>query len=253
MTRRRYCDAKRRVAGHLTLGPIKSRRVLHSVTLVAMLVALWMMFRWVPTDVSQGAVQRILYLHVPVAWVSMVAIVVVAFASVMYLRTRDAKWDRRAVSVAEVGLVFGAVMLVSGIVWARPVWLVWWTGEAKLTTALILFLIYVAYLMFRAYFPPGDQRRRISAIIAILGAIDTPIIYYASILFQESHPPAVVGPLADDESAVAAQIGLTLLVSVVAFTLLFLSILVERLGVGRLEEELDESTTGRMSPEVAHP
>ena len=236
--------------GHLRLGQLKSRRVLHSVTLVAMLFALWMMFRWVPTDVSQGAVQRILYLHVPVAWVSMVAIVVVAFASVMYLRTHDAKWDRRAVSVAEVGLVFGAVMLVSGIIWARPVWLVWWTGEAKLTTALILFFIYVAYLMFRAYFPPGDRRRNISAIIAILGAVDTPIIYYASILFQESHPPAVVGPLADEDSAVAAQIGLTLLVSVVAFTLLFVSMLVERLGIGRLEDEVDELIAERTSPEA---
>ena len=217
-----------------------NRRVLHSVTLVAMVFALWMMFRWVPSDISQGAVQRILYLHVPVAWVSMVAIVVVAFASVMYLRTRDSKWDRRAVSVAEVGLVFGAVMLVSGIVWARPVWLVWWTGEAKLTTALILFFIYVAYLMFRAYFPPGDQRRRIAAVIAILGAIDTPIIYFASVLFQESHPPAVIGPVADESAAVGAQIGLTLLVSTVAFTLLFVSILAERLGIARLEEEVDE-------------
>ena len=217
-----------------------NRRALHSVTLVAMVFALWMMFRWVPSDISQGAVQRILYLHVPVAWVSMVAIVVVAFASVMYLKSRDAKWDRRAVSVAEVGLVFGAVMLVSGIVWARPVWLVWWTGEAKLTTALILFFIYVAYLMFRAYFPPGDQRRRIAAVIAILGAIDTPIIYFASVLFQESHPPAVIGPVADESAAVGAQIGLTLLVSTVAFTLLFVSIVAERLGVAQLEEDVDE-------------
>ena len=219
---------------------VLSRRALHSVTLVAMVFALWMMFRWVPSDISQGAVQRILYLHVPVAWVSMVAIVVVAFASVMYLKTRDSKWDRRAVSVAEVGLVFGAVMLVSGIIWARPVWLVWWTGEAKLTTALILFFIYVAYLMFGAYFPPGDQRRRIAAVVAILGAIDTPIIYFASVLFQESHPPAVIGPVADESAAVGAQIGLTLLVSTVAFTLLFASILAERLGLARLEEEVDE-------------
>ena len=226
--------------------------MLHSVTLVAMVFALWMMFRWVPSDISQGAVQRILYLHVPVAWVSMVAIVLVAFDSVMYLMTRDAKWDRRAVSVAEVGLVFGAVMLVSGIVWARPVWLVWWTGEAKLTTALILFFIYVAYLMFRAYFPPGDQRRRIAAVIAILGAIDAPIIYFASVLFQESHPPAVIGPVADESAAVGAQIGLTLLVSTIAFTLLFISIVAERMGVSRLEDEVDELRALKSRAGAAH-
>ena len=229
------------------LGRIRSRHVLHSATLVAVAFAVWMMFRWVPSDVSQGAVQRILYIHVPFAWVSMVAIVLVAFDSLMYLKTRNPSWDRRAAAVAEVGLVFGAVMLITGIIWARPVWLVWWTGEAKLTTALILFFIYVAYLMFRAYFPPGDQRRRIAAIIAVLGAIDAPIIYFASVLFQESHPPAVLGPIADEESAVAAQIGLTLLVSAVAFTMLFISIVVERMGVAKLEQDADDLRELHMS------
>ena len=214
------------------------RYILHFSTAVIMAFALWMVFMWVPTEVNQGPVQRLLYFHVPVAWASMVAIVGVAVASILYLRTRNEKWDRLALSTAEVGVVFGGLMLITGMIWARPVWGVWWTGEAKLTTALILFFIYVAYLMFRAYFPAGDQRMRLSAIIAIIGAIDTPIIYYGSILWQEAHPPAVVGPLADEESAVAAQIGLTLLVSTVAFTMLFVSLLVERLGLARLESDL---------------
>ncbi len=206
-----------------------------------MAVALWMMFQWVPTEINQGSIQRLLYIHVPVAWVSMAAIVGVAAASILYLRTRALKWDRLALSMAEVGVLFGGVMLVSGMIWAKPVWGVWWTGEAKLTTALILFFIYIAYLMFRAYFPPGDQQMRLSAIIATIGAIDTPIIYYGSILWQEAHPPAVVGPIADDESAVAAQVGITLLVSVVAFTMLFASLIIERLGLARLESAVSES------------
>ena len=223
------------------MGPLKisAQTVLHVATLIAMAFALWMMFAWVPTDINQGVIQRILYIHVPTAWVSMVAIVGVAVASVLYLITKRAKWDRLAVSMAEVGVMFGAVMLISGMVWAKPVWEVWWTGEAKLTTALILFFIYVAYLMFRAYFPAGDQRMRLSAIIAIIGAIDTPIIYYASNLWQEAHPPLVVGPVAEEENLVAAQIGLTLLVSVIAFTFLFFSLLTARLGLARMESEYE--------------
>lgn len=216
---------------------INAQTVLHVATLLAMGFALWMMFMWVPTDINQGVVQRILYIHVPVAWVSMVAIVGVAAASVLYLVTKNSTWDRLAVSMAEVGVIFGAIMLISGMVWAKPVWEVWWTGEAKLTTALILFFIYVAYLMFRAYFPPGDQRMRLSAIIAIIGAIDTPIIYYASVLWQEAHPPLVVGPIAEEENLVAAEIGLTLLVSVLAFTSLFFSLLVARHGLAKMESE----------------
>ena len=216
---------------------INAQTVLHVATLSAMGFALWMMFMWVPTDINQGVVQRILYIHVPVAWVSMVAIVGVAAASVLYLVTKNSTWDRLAVSMAEVGVIFGAIMLISGMVWAKPVWEVWWTGEAKLTTALILFFIYVAYLMFRAYFPPGDQRMRLSAIIAIIGAIDTPIIYYASVLWQEAHPPLVVGPIAEEENLVAAEIGLTLLASVLAFTFLFFSLLVARHGLAKMESE----------------
>ncbi len=214
---------------------IRAQTALHVATLVAMAFALWMMFVWVPTDINQGVVQRILYIHVPVAWGSMVAIVGVAVASVMYLITKRENWDRLAAAMAEVGVVFGAIMLISGMVWAKPVWEVWWTGEAKLTTALILFFIYVAYLMFRAYFPPGDQRMRLSAIIAIIGAIDTPIIYYASVLWQEAHPPLIVGPIAEEENLVAAQIGLTLLVSVIAFSFLFFSLLVTRLSLAKIE------------------
>ena len=223
----------------MVFSKISGQTVLHVATLISMAFALWMMFVWVPSDINQGVVQRIIYIHVPVAWVSMVAIVGVAVASVFFLISKKEHWDRLALSMAEVGVIFGAVMLISGMVWAKPVWKVWWTGEAKLTTALILFFIYVAYLMFRAYFPPGDQRMRLSAIIAIIGAIDTPIIYYASVLWQEAHPPLVVGPIAEEENLVATQIGLTLLASVIAFTFLFFSLLTARLGLARMEREYE--------------
>ncbi len=225
----------------------RSQVILHLGTFVAMVIAIWMIFAWVPTEINQGVVQRILYIHVPVAWVSMVAIVGVAAASVMYLWKRNETWDRLAVSMAEIGVLFGGLMLISGMVWAKPVWGVWWTGEAKLTTALILFFVYLAYLMFRAYFPPGDQRMRLAAIVAIIGAIDSPIIYYASVLWQEAHPPLVVGPVAEQENLVATEIGLTLLVSTIAFTLLFFSLLVVRLGLARVERRVETLRFGRVN------
>ena len=201
-------------------------------------LTMWMVFAWVPTETNQGAIQRALYVHVPIAWVSMVAIVAVAFFSVFYLVTGRERWDRLGAATAETGVVFGALMLITGIVWARPVWGVWWTGEAKLTTALILFFVYVAYLMFRAYFPPGTQRRRLAAVIALIGAIDAPIIYWAANLWAEAHPPLIVGPARDSDSALSADIGLTLLVGVIAFTLLFVVILVERYRIRRAEDDV---------------
>lgn len=212
--------------------------LISTATLFAL--TLWMIFFWVPTEVNQGNIQRILYIHVPVAWASMVAIIVVAIASFAYLRTKNEFWDRLAVSTAETGVVFGALMLLTGMIWARPVWGVWWTGEAKLTTALILFFIYIAYLMFRAYFPPGAQRQRLSAVIGLIGAIDTPIVYFAAQLWSQAHPPAVVGPVADSESAFSGEIGATLFVATMAFTFLFVYIAKERFATKETEDELIE-------------
>ena len=190
----------------------------------AVILSIWMIFMWVPTEINQGLVQRILYVHVPFAWASMVAIIAVAFARLMFLITKKTYWDNLAQSLAEVGVVCAVVMLFSGIVWAKPVWGIWWTGEAKLTTALILFLIYCAYLVFRNYFPPGDARNRIAAIIALIGAIDSPIIYYAAQIWQENHPQAVVGPLATQESSLSSEMVITLLTSVLAVTLMLIGI-----------------------------
>ena len=216
-----------------------SRNALLAASAAFLALTLWMVFIWVPTETNQGAIQRALYVHVPIAWVAMVAIVAVAIFSVLYLITGRERWDRLGAATAETGVVFGALMLITGLVWARPVWGVWWTGEAKLTTALILFFVYVAYLMFRAYFPPGAQRRRLAAVIALIGAVDAPIIYWAANLWAEAHPPLIVGPARDPDSALSADIGLTLLVGVIAFTLLFVVIVIERNRIRRAEDEVE--------------
>ncbi|MDP7194369.1 MAG: cytochrome c biogenesis protein [Dehalococcoidia bacterium] len=206
-------------------------------------INIYLIFQWVPTEINQGAIQRILYLHVPLAWVSMLTIIIIAITSIIYLITKNIIWDHISVSLAEVGIVSAIGMLLSGIIWAKPVWGVWWTGEAKLTTALILFFIYCAYLMFRNYFPPGPLRERSAAVIAIIGAIDTPFIYYAAQIWEQNHPTIVIGPLATQESNLGGDLALTLLFSILTITLIFFLVVFQQTRFKILEFKFNQIKT----------
>ena len=212
-------------------------RLFTLTTFITFVFMLWMIFWWIPIDISQGPVAKTVFIHVPLAWCSMIAIVLVAVASIYYLFNKKLFWDNLAQSTAEVGVIFGSLALISGIIWAKPIWGVWWTGEAKLTTTLILILIYAAYILFRSLYSNSLQMKKIAAIIAVIGAIDSPIIYFAANLWQEAHPVTVIGPLAREDSSFGADYGLTLLVSVIAFTLLFVILTRLRLKVLSLESK----------------
>ena len=151
-------------------------------------VTLYLIYFWVPTELNLGVSQRIFYFHVPLGWIGMLSIVVVAAASGMYLLTGRDKWDSLAYAAAELGVVFGSLILVTGVIWARGDLGWWWTWDAKLTTTLLLWFIYVSYLMVRAYAPKGSQGARYGAIVALIGAIDAPIIYMATIWWRTAHP-----------------------------------------------------------------
>ena len=219
------------------------RKLLILTSALLTFINIYLIFQWVPTEINQGAIQRILYLHVPLAWVSMLAIIIIAITSIIYLITKNIIWDHISVSLAEVGIVSAIGMLLSGIIWAKPVWGVWWTGEAKLTTALILFFIYCAYLMFRNYFPPGPLRERSAAVIAIIGAIDTPFIYYAAQIWEQNHPTIVIGPLATQESNLGGDLALTLLFSVLTITLIFFLVVFQQTRFKILEFKFNQIKT----------
>lgn len=220
------------------LDALGAKRFVWLVATAALtLLTLWMIFLWVPTERNLGIIQRAVYIHVPVAWVAMVAVVIVAIGSVGYLVTRRDRWDWLAVASAETGVVAGSLVLVTGSIWAKPIWNVWWTWDAKLTTTAILWFLYVAYLMLRAYAPPGNQGRRLAAVVAILGAVDAPLIYWAADLWRTAHPGVGVGPAAES-SALSSEMSITLLVSVVTFTSLFAYILMERYRVRRAESRI---------------
>ena len=219
------------------------RKLLILISALLTFINIYLIFQWVPTEINQGAIQRILYLHVPLAWVSMLAIIIIAITSIIYLITKNIIWDHISVSLAEVGIVSAIGMLLSGIIWAKPVWGVWWTGEAKLTTALILFFIYCAYLMFRNYFPAGPLRERSAAVIAIIGAIDTPFIYYAAQIWEQNHPTIVIGPLATQESNLSGDLALTLFFSVLTITLIFFIVVFQQTRYKILEFKFNQIKT----------
>ena len=225
--------------------PASGRGLARDVLLIAsallMALTLYLVYFWAPTEQNLGVSQRIFYFHVPLGWIGMVSIIIVAVASIMHLATGRQRWDDLAYSTAELGVIYASLILVTGAIWGKPVWGVWWTWDPKLTTTLVLWFIYVAYLMIRAYGPMGSQGRRFASVIALIGAIDAPIIYMASIWWRTAHPALNIGPAADEAESIGdSRIYITLLVSVIAFTVMYVTLLAERYALRKSESDLDE-------------
>jgi heme exporter protein C len=145
-----------------------------------------------PTEQTMGDVQRIFYYHVPSAWTAFCLFFVNLVASIVYLIRRNPKADALALASAEVGVVFCTVVLVTGPIWARPVWGIWWTWDLRLTLTLVLWLIYVSYLMLRRFSSSG-QTPVMAAVLAVLGALDVPLVYFSIWFFRTQHPQPVIG------------------------------------------------------------
>ncbi|PYX01997.1 MAG: cytochrome C assembly protein [Acidobacteria bacterium] len=139
-----------------------------------------------------GEVQRIFYYHAPSAWTAFLLFTVNFVASVVYLIRRSIKADILALVTAEVGVVFCTVVLVTGPLWARPVWGIWWTWDIRLTSTLVLWLIYVSYLMLRRFSSSG-QTPLMAAVLAVFGALDVPLVYFSIWFFRTQHPQPVIG------------------------------------------------------------
>ena len=208
-----------------------------------MLVNLVLIFLWVPTERVMGVVQRIFYFHVPVAWVAFLAFFIVFVASIVYLLFNhfgwkgQRRWDALGHSAVEIGVLFTTLMIITGATWAKPVWGVWWTWDPRLTTSLILWLLYVGYLMVRAYAPTPSQAARYSAVMGIIGFVDVPIVYFSVAWWRNIHPEMVIGPLAEPGSLEGSMV-VTLLFSLLTFTTLFGYLLWERVSLRNAEDTM---------------
>ena len=207
------------------------------ITAVLTLVDGYLIFVVAPTDEVLGHIQRIFYVHVPISILSFLGFLICAVAGVGYLIRRTEVWDRVAHASAEVGVVFVTLALITGVIWAKPVWGVWWTWEPRLTTTLILWLIYVAYLMIRHYAPTPQQGRSWSAVVGIIGFVDVPIVYYSVQWWRSIHPVQVIGPEAADD-ALEPIMARIVIFSMLTMLALFAYLLMERVALRAAEDSL---------------
>ncbi len=200
---------------------------------VLIIASLAMVFLFVPTEATMGIVQRIFYFHVPVAWTAFLAFFIVFIGSVMFLWRRDEKWDTIANSAAHIGVVFTTLVLITGSIWAKPIWGVWWVWEPRLTTSLVLWLIYVGYLLVRSYASEPSRGARYAAVVGIVGFVDVPIVALAITMWRTQHPAPVIFT-----GGLAPAMLLTLITSLTAFTCLFALLLKLSFEINKDENEL---------------
>jgi heme exporter protein C len=207
-------------------------------TAVVMTVAIFMMFLYAPTDAVQGPVQRVFYVHLPMAWIAYLAFFIVFVASIAYLVKRNRRWDQIARSSAEVGLVFTTLVILTGSLWGRPIWGTFWEWDARLTTTLILWFIYLGYFMIRSYVSDTERAMRYAAVVGIIGFVDVPIIHMSVRWWRTLHPEPIVtqssGPAMPDTMLY------TLMVSMVAFTLFYAYLLYQRVIIEQTKDEISD-------------
>ena len=207
-------------------------------------VGLYMAFLYAPTDVNQGNAQRIFYVHVPMAWLAYLAYAVLFVGAVGYLWKKDMKWDRLARASAELGFLFTTLVLITGSLWGRPIWNTWWQWEARLTTTLVLWFIYLGFFMLRSYAGDRERAARHSAVLGIVGAIDIPIIHQSVEWWRTLHPEPVV--LNTSGANLPDSMLYTLLVTFFGFTLFYVYLAGLKYRVELARDEISEREMTRM-------
>ncbi len=188
----------------------------------------------VPPDAVQGDLQRIMYVHVPSAWLAYLSFTVTLVASVAYLRVHSLRWDRLAGASAEVGVVFTGLALITGMIWGKPVWGVWWTWDARLVLTAVMFFVYLGYLALRRSFDDPQIRARRSAVLGIVAALQIPIVHFSVTWWRGLHqPPTVLRP---DNPQIDTPLLFALLMAVTAFTVVFAALVSRRAELTAAED-----------------
>ncbi len=216
--------------------------ILDAVAVFLLVIATGMVFFYAPMEAVMGQVQRVFYFHVSAGWVGMLGFLVAAIAGGIYLRSGDRRWDIVGLSAVEIGMVCAFINIVTGSIWARPIWNTWWTWDPRLTTATIMELIYAAYLMLRQGIEDPDRRARFGAVYAIVGFLSVPLTFFSARLFRTIHP-VVIGtnqPGAQGTFDMTPKMLQTFLFSLLTFTFIFADLLWHRVRLGRLAEKVEQ-------------
>ena len=208
--------------------------ILLGVLVASMILALYMAFIVAPRERTMGDLQRIFYFHVPAGIIGLVAFAVNFFASIAYLARKDRKWDSLALSAAEVGLMFFTIVLVTGPIWAKPAWFTWWTWSPRLTSSLVLWMLYLAYMLLRSYVPDPERKATMSAVFGIVAFVDAPIVFFSIRWWRDQHPSAMV-----EKGDMTPLMYLALGTCVIAYTFLLIYLIRRRyfLELARQEAE----------------
>ena len=216
------------------------------LTGAAIAAALIAVYFYVPTERTEGVVQRIMYIHIPSAWISFFAFFVVFACSILYLWKKDREWDIYAHASAEIGVLFCSLVLITGPIWAKPIWGAWWVWDARLTSTLVLWLIYVAYLMLRAQTEEGSMRAKYAAVVGIVGFLDIPLIHFSVLWWETFHPKPKMITTEGLGAGMELSMAVTLMISLAAFTLVYFLLMGQRVRIEKMKDEIDSLKKERL-------
>jgi heme exporter protein C len=217
-------------------------KVLNVVSILLFLTALGMVFLYAPLEVTMNYVQKIFYFHIATGWVGMLGFLAAAAAGVIYLVKHDQKWDIIELAAVEISLVFFFITIVAGSIWARPTWGAYWTWEPRLTTAAILEMVYIAYLLLRQGIDDPDRRARFSAVYTLIGSISVPITFMSIRLFRTIHP-VVIGMNSSATTGsfdMTSKMLVTMFFALFTFSIIFVNLFWHRIRLGQLAQQVEE-------------
>lgn len=209
--------------------------ILAAISCILMLASLYAIFIYSPLEKVMREVQKIFYFHVGVAWNAALAFLVVFIASIMYLKTKDLKWDRLGLASGEIGVLFTTLVLVTGPIWAKSAWNIYWTWEPRLTSTLVVWFIFLAYFFVRGAAEETQRKATLSAIFGIIGFCNVPIVYYSVHLWRLNHP-VVFG---HGGGGLHPKMLHALIITVFAFTALYLYFMQKSLHIEKSRQELE--------------
>ena len=216
-------------------------KILDVIALILLLVAAYLALVFAPTEKVMGDVQRVFYFHIGTAWVALLGFFFTAGLSVVYLITKNLKWDTIQVAAVEVSLVFFLITIILGSIWARPAWNTWWTWDPRLTTAAVTELIYIAYFMLRQGIDDPNKRARFGAVYALIGGLSAPITFLAIRLFRSIHPVVVGNANANQNKLpLTSDMKVAFFFALFTFTVIFIDLFWNRIRLGNLQDKVEQ-------------
>jgi heme exporter protein C len=217
-------------------------KILNLISVTLFLTALGMVFLFAPLEATMNYVQKIFYFHIANAWVGMLGFIAAAVAGAVYLFTHDQKWDIVELAAVEISLVFFIIAIVTGSIWARPSWGAYWTWEPRLTTAAILEMVYIAYLLLRQGIDDPDRRARYSAVYTLLGAISVPITFLSIRLLRTIHPVVIGSNSAASQGSfdMTSKMLITMFFALFTFSVIFINLFWHRIRLGNLAQQVEQ-------------